>query len=157
MSLPVGPCLLALVLLAASPVALSSERPLLRLYARSQPDSREPSNNQEKSSRASAAGGAGWPNSYTVANALGGADEANSFTLCGESFELYSDPIELRYGEVHYRFQPTTPLPPHIVRRFAGKHMALTGYEVRLLHGNALLKNPLSAVCGTAVVNAPSY
>ena len=124
---------MALVLLAASPVALSSERSPLRLYSRSQPAPARLNNKQENSSSRSGvpeAGGARWPDTYTVANALGGAD-ANSFTLRGESFDLYSDPIELRYGEVHYRFQTTTPLPPHIVDRFAGKHMALTGYAVR--------------------------
>ena len=87
--------------------------------------------------------GAAWPSGYAVANALGEeGGGAGHFTLRGESFELYSDPIELRYGEVHFRFQPTKRLPSDIIERFSGKHMAITGYEVSFTCGAPVRASP---------------
>jgi hypothetical protein len=39
-------------------------------------------------------------------------------------------PITHRYSEVFWTSLPETPVPPAIVKRFAGKGMAITGYEV---------------------------
>ena len=47
----------------------------------------------------------------------------------GESFEIYSPVIESRYGDVHWK-PLLSPLPSAIVKRFAGRTMAVTGYEV---------------------------
>ncbi len=46
-----------------------------------------------------------------------------------EFFELYAGPISTRYGEVFWEGLPDVPLPPEIVSRFAGKTMAIVGYE----------------------------
>ena len=46
----------------------------------------------------------------------------------GEYFELVS-PLTLSYAQVSNRFLPTQKLPPEIVRRFANRTMAITGFE----------------------------
>jgi len=74
-----------------------------------------------------------WPERYVVANEYPSpaGTPPRGFANRGESFEIYSDPIELGYGEVHFRFQPPKPLPRAVVERFSGKYMAVTGYEVQ--------------------------
>ena len=47
-----------------------------------------------------------------------------------ESFEFYSGPISSTYGEVFWTSLPETKLPQDIVKRFAGKGMAVVGFEV---------------------------
>jgi hypothetical protein len=46
-----------------------------------------------------------------------------------EFFELYAGPISTRYGEVFWEGLPDVPLPPEIESRFAGKTIAIVGYE----------------------------
>ena len=99
---------------------------------------------------------ASWPQSYAVANSLAGSD-GPGFALRGEHFDLYSDPIELGYGEVHFRFQPTMPLPEDIVARFSGKHMAVTGYEVVTLFPCHEARELRVVSCDIPLLSAVSY
>lgn len=49
------------------------------------------------------------------------------------SFTVYSQPIDLRFGEVHNRMQGPLPLPPEIVSRYAhgsNKSMAVHGFQL---------------------------
>ena len=47
-----------------------------------------------------------------------------------EYFDVWSPEIATTYGENYWTNMGTVPLPDHIVKRFAGKVMAITGYEV---------------------------
>eukprot|EP00051_Salpingoeca_urceolata_P017198 m.232662 g.232662 ORF g.232662 m.232662 type:complete len:760 (+) comp18886_c7_seq3:142-2421(+) len=67
---------------------------------------------------------------YLIANPAPGAPAARNFR--GEYFELYGGPASTRYSEVFWRPQKT-PLPSHIVERFNGSVMALTGVEVDIV------------------------
>ena len=66
---------------------------------------------------------------YLIANALN-KTEARSFR--GEFFEVYGPVVKTRYGDVSW-FQQPVDLPADIVKRFDGKVMAVTGYEVDIL------------------------
>ena len=66
-----------------------------------------------------------WPSSYS--NAL--APE-QPLVHRGESFEVYSQPVSLRYGWVHNREQEPVPLPADFVERFRGKTVGFTGESV---------------------------
>eukprot|EP00325_Prymnesiales_sp_UTEX-LB-985_P010507 CAMPEP_0174696172 /NCGR_PEP_ID=MMETSP1094-20130205/2390_1 /TAXON_ID=156173 /ORGANISM="Chrysochromulina brevifilum, Strain UTEX LB 985" /LENGTH=884 /DNA_ID=CAMNT_0015892883 /DNA_START=17 /DNA_END=2671 /DNA_ORIENTATION=+ len=46
-----------------------------------------------------------------------------------EYFDVWAPEIATTYGENFWTNQGNTPLPDHIVKRFAGKIMAITGYE----------------------------
>merc|ERR1719330_1914271 len=46
-----------------------------------------------------------------------------------EYFDVWAPEIATHYGEVFWADQGNQPLPDHIVERFAGKVMAITGYE----------------------------
>jgi len=46
-----------------------------------------------------------------------------------EYFDLYGPEIATLYGQVFWADQLNQPLPPDIVKRFAGKTIAVTGYE----------------------------
>merc|ERR1719334_3053548 len=46
-----------------------------------------------------------------------------------EYFDVYSPPISSRYGEVFWTMMDPVPLDEDIVKRFAGKTMAIVGYE----------------------------
>jgi len=46
-----------------------------------------------------------------------------------EYFDVWAPEIATHYGEVFWTSQGNTPIPPHIVERFKGKVMAITGYE----------------------------
>jgi len=46
-----------------------------------------------------------------------------------EFFDVYSPPIQSTYGEVFWKTLDMVPLPPAIVKRFAGKPMAVVGLE----------------------------
>mmetsp|Transcript_15290 Transcript_15290/g.35833 ORF Transcript_15290/g.35833 Transcript_15290/m.35833 type:complete len:894 (+) Transcript_15290:100-2781(+) len=46
-----------------------------------------------------------------------------------EYFDIWSKELATRYGEAYWRDQGSMPLPDHIVKRFAGKVIAITGYE----------------------------
>ena len=50
------------------------------------------------------------------------------------NFTLYSEPINLRFGEVYNYQQGPMKLPGHIVSRYAGeKMMAITGFDVEMV------------------------
>jgi hypothetical protein len=60
------------------------------------------------------------------------------------SFTVYSDPVKLRYGEVHNRMQKGTehkglPLPPEVVARYASgdKLMAISGFDPEMVRRHA--------------------
>eukprot|EP01084_Bolivina_argentea_P134965 237911_1 len=44
-------------------------------------------------------------------------------------FEIYSTEIATQYGDVYWHDQGVIPLPDDIIKRFAGKVIAITGYE----------------------------
>merc|ERR1719487_1872618 len=46
-----------------------------------------------------------------------------------EYFDVWAPEIATHYGEVFWTDQGNQPLPPHIVERFKGKVIAITGYE----------------------------
>ena len=46
-----------------------------------------------------------------------------------EFFDVYSPPITSTYSEIVWKTLDTVPLPPEIVKRFAGKPMAVIGLE----------------------------
>lgn len=46
-----------------------------------------------------------------------------------EFFEVYSPIISTVYGQVYWTAMDAVPLPPDIVKKFAGKTMAIVGYE----------------------------
>jgi len=46
-----------------------------------------------------------------------------------EYFDVYSPPISTRYGEVFWTMMDPVPLDKKLVERFAGKAMAVVGYE----------------------------
>ena len=46
-----------------------------------------------------------------------------------EFFEVYSPPISTKYSEVFWTMMDPVPLGPELVARFAGKTMAVVGYE----------------------------
>ena len=47
-----------------------------------------------------------------------------------ESFDVYMGPIKHLYSEVFWTELPEVPLPDGLIERFAGKGMAIIGYEV---------------------------
>ena len=46
-----------------------------------------------------------------------------------EYFDVWAPEIATHYGEVFWTDQGNQPIPQHIVERFKGKVMAITGYE----------------------------
>ena len=46
-----------------------------------------------------------------------------------EYFDVYSPPITSTYAEIFWKTLDTVPLPPAIVKRFAGRPMAVVGLE----------------------------
>ena len=47
-----------------------------------------------------------------------------------EYFNVYSPEIATTYGENYWTSMGVHPLPDHIVKRFKGKVIAITGYEM---------------------------
>ena len=69
---------------------------------------------------------------YVIANGgeLNGVTFSTDYsTKNAEFFDVYSPPIRTRYGEVFWTLLDPVPLPQDIVQRFAGKTMAVIGYE----------------------------
>jgi len=68
---------------------------------------------------------------YSVASgAKQDVDFNDDYTSKGhEYFDVWAPEIATHYGEVFWTSQGNQPLPPKIVERFAGKVMAITGYE----------------------------
>eukprot|EP00051_Salpingoeca_urceolata_P013699 m.173227 g.173227 ORF g.173227 m.173227 type:complete len:766 (+) comp17867_c1_seq2:212-2509(+) len=65
---------------------------------------------------------------YTIANALVGHDVRDF--LGSPFFEVYSPPLRSRYSQVFWKLMDPVPLPEHIIKRYNGSAMAVTGYEV---------------------------
>ena len=66
---------------------------------------------------------------WKVRNYLSEQLRLKSFDTSFESFDIYIGPINSTYGEVFWTGLPETKLPPEIVSRFAGKGMAVVGFE----------------------------
>jgi|EP01047_Picozoa_sp_COSAG01_P023257 hypothetical protein len=47
-----------------------------------------------------------------------------------ESFEVYSPPITTHYSQVWWKPLAPAPFPDHIVKKYAGKGMAIVGWEI---------------------------
>jgi hypothetical protein len=56
---------------------------------------------------------------------------ASAAASSNEFFEVRSSPIRSNYGQVYWTMMPPIALEPDFVKRFDGKTIALTGYEVR--------------------------
>ena len=69
---------------------------------------------------------------YKIANPVDPDGHDAKMHFRGEFFEVLGPLDEGHYGEVHWRPEET-PLPPEIVKRFDGKVMAVTGYEVDIV------------------------
>jgi len=73
---------------------------------------------------------------YTLSNpAPGHAGERRKFSS-SEFFEVDSTVMKMRYSEVVWRTLPAVALPQEIISRYAGRTMAVTGFEVDLLRNN---------------------
>lgn len=70
------------------------------------------------------------PFAYEIANPAPGG--SSSVDYRGEYFEFLGPLVTSKYSEVAWYAQ-TSPLPTEIVKRFAGKVMAVTGYEVDIV------------------------
>lgn len=70
-------------------------------------------------------------NHYKVATSFQGQVHRGRF------FDLDSRPLQLQYSEVHYAGQLGINLPEAIVREFANKTIAITGYEVNIVRRDA--------------------
>jgi hypothetical protein len=69
---------------------------------------------------------------YTISNpdpANPSGYKANFENLTMEYFDVYGK-VETRYSQVYWTRNAPVPLPKDIIDRFAGKVMAITGYEV---------------------------
>ena len=69
---------------------------------------------------------------YVIANSRPSGQPAR---FRGEYFEIDGPPTASQYSEVWWSSQQT-PLPDHIVKRYDGKTMAITGYEVDIMRTN---------------------
>jgi hypothetical protein len=58
-----------------------------------------------------------WPERYKIANPLN--EDGEWWTYRGESFEMYSNPIPLKYAQVAYQFHTGLLLPEHIRKRYS--------------------------------------
>ena len=52
------------------------------------------------------------------------------------TIEILSDPIVLKYGEVHNRYQEPLALPEDVVAQFANGTMALVDYKLDVVYEN---------------------
>ena len=67
---------------------------------------------------------------YRVASVDGLVDFNTDYASKGhEFFDVWSPEIATRYSEAFWTDMGDVPLPPEIVARFAGKVIAITGYE----------------------------
>ena len=80
---------------------------------------------------------------YRVSNAEAGYEhEAFGFDPESEFFEVLSPPITSRYAQVVWRALEPVALPDAIVERYANATIAITGYEVDVVRGDALASVP---------------
>mmetsp|Transcript_96075 Transcript_96075/g.213935 ORF Transcript_96075/g.213935 Transcript_96075/m.213935 type:complete len:518 (-) Transcript_96075:39-1592(-) len=73
-----------------------------------------------------------WANSNGQMNHMQYRNALDGSTLShrGEFFEVYSAPIHLQYAEALHRFADRLYIPKELEQRFAGRTMAVTGYEI---------------------------
>ena len=64
-----------------------------------------------------------------------------------EYFDVWAPEIATHYGDAFWTSQGNTPLPQHIVERFKGKVMAITGYEQDQVYPTRLLKPHCTHPC----------
>ena len=65
---------------------------------------------------------------YLIANPSPTGTYSTEYT--DESFTVYSPPIRTQYSQVYWTMMDPVALPDDVVKRFDGKVMAVTGYEV---------------------------
>merc|ERR1719369_1390948 len=66
-----------------------------------------------------------------------------------EFFDVYSPPISTKYSEVYWTMMDPVPLDEKLVERFAGKTMAIIGYETdQVWPENALITFCLNLIAG---------
>lgn len=66
---------------------------------------------------------------YSIANPNTLSKVSYSTEYTDEYFDVYSPPIRSQYAQVFWSMMEPVPLPEEIVRRFANKTIAITGYE----------------------------
>jgi len=70
------------------------------------------------------------PRNYSISNPNSLSTGRYSTEYTDEFFEVYSPAIRSRYAQVYWTLMESVPLDEAIVKRFANKTMAITGYEV---------------------------
>lgn len=70
---------------------------------------------------------------YTISNPVPGGEYSTNFNVNAkgpvEHFDVYGE-IHTKYSEVYWTRNAPINLPPELVKRFDGKVMAITGYEI---------------------------
>ena len=95
---------------------------------------------------------------YRVSNAEAGHEhEAFGFDPESEFFEVLSPPITSRYAQVVWRALEPVALPDAIVERYANATIAITGYEVDVVRGDALASVPSYELCVRTLVSSLSF
>ena len=67
----------------------------------------------------------------------------NQINSSMEYFDVYSDPITSRYGDVYWTMMNPVKLPQNIINRFNNKVMAITGYEMNQVIINNGVETPV--------------
>eukprot|EP00051_Salpingoeca_urceolata_P000901 m.37097 g.37097 ORF g.37097 m.37097 type:complete len:446 (-) comp11073_c0_seq2:1645-2982(-) len=65
---------------------------------------------------------------YTISNPKSSSG-TYSTAFTGEYFDVYGE-VQTRYSQVYWKRNDPVPLPEEVVKRFDGKVMAITGYEI---------------------------
>ena len=75
------------------------------------------------------------PLQYTISNPAPGF-EGTSYPFRGESFDVDSPMLSMRYSQVYWQTLSAVPLPAAVAKRFANSTMGVTGFEVDVLRLN---------------------
>jgi hypothetical protein len=67
---------------------------------------------------------------YRISNPAGSRSAGSVRDFTDEYFEVYSPAIRSQYAQVYWTLMEPVPLDPALVKRFANKTIAITGYEV---------------------------
>lgn len=70
-----------------------------------------------------------FPFQYSIANPNTTSKVKYSTEFVDNYFDVYSPPIRSQYAQVFWTMMEPVPLPDEIVKQFANKTMAITGYE----------------------------
>ena len=80
------------------------------------------------------------PGEYAISNPNRLVKARFTGEFSDEYFEVYSPPIKSQYAQVFWTLMEPVPLDPALVKRFANKTVAITGYEVDQVSASAQLK-----------------